>query len=169
LAKSFRSALATSDRVGQPEPRMAAEVVAGLRRRLERRIREGADRDHHEVRLVRLRVEDLRAAVGAEVKDVRLPVCFVRDPGVIAVAAGDLHLIRAESRLHPEGAPGAALAGETVADRDRKRLAGDLQAKLPAVAGSNPHLRACAAEHVDDAFLGAVGVARAELVLEDLP
>jgi hypothetical protein len=169
LAKSFRSALATSDRVGQPEPGMAAEVVAGLRRRRKRRIREGADRDDHEVRLVGFRVEDLRAAVGTEVEDVRLPVGLVRDPGVIAVAAGDLHLSRAESRLHPEGAPGAALTGETVADGDRKRLAGDLQPKLPAVAGSNPHLRACAAEHVDYALPGAVGVACAELVLEDLP
>ena len=71
-------------------------------------------------------------------EDVLLPVRLVRDARVVAEAAGDLHLIRLEPGLHPEGAPGAALAGEAVADGDGERLARDLQAKLPAVTGGLP-------------------------------
>ena len=108
----------TLDRVGQPDPVVTARVVARLRRRRERRIAERADRDDDQVRLRRFRVEDLRAAVGAEVEDVLLSVRLVRDSRGVAEAAGDLHLIRFESGLHPEGASGPALAGETVADGD---------------------------------------------------
>ena len=50
-------------------------------------------------------------------------------------ATRDLNLIRVEARLHPEGAPGPALAGEAVADRDGERLARHLELELPAVAG----------------------------------
>ena len=109
---------------------MPARVVARLGRRREGRVGEGADRDDDEVRLVGLGVEDLRAALGAEVEDVLLPVRLVRDARVVVVAAGDLDLIRPESRLHPEGAAGPPLAGEAVADRDRERLARHLEAEL---------------------------------------
>jgi hypothetical protein len=64
-----------------------------------------------------------------------LPVGLVRDARVVAEAPEDLHLIRVEARLHPEGASRPALAGQAVADRDRERIARDLQAKLAAVAG----------------------------------
>ena len=47
----------------------------------------------------------------------------------------DLHLIRLEAGLHPEGAPGSPLAVEAVADGDRERLSGHLEAQLAAVAG----------------------------------
>jgi hypothetical protein len=72
------------------------------------------------------------------VEDVFLAVRLVGDARVVAVPAVDRHLTRPESGLHPEGAPGAALAGEAVADRDRKGLTLDLQAKLAAVAGGFP-------------------------------
>src|ERR687888_109144 len=114
---------------------MTARVVARLGRRRKRRVGERADRDDHEVRLRRLRVEDLRAAVGAEAEDGLLPVRLVRDARVVAEAADDLDLIRLERRLHPEGASRPTLAGEAVADGDRERLGRDLQTKLAAVTG----------------------------------
>ena len=66
-------------------------------------------------------------------EDVLLPVCLVRDSREVAEATPDLHLIRFEARLHPEGTSGPALAGKAVTDGDGKRIARDLQAKLPAV------------------------------------
>jgi hypothetical protein len=69
------------------------------------------------------------------VEDVLLPVRLVRDSRVVAEATGDLHLIRFESGLHPEGASGPALAGKTVADGDGERIARHFQAKLPTVTG----------------------------------
>ena len=68
-------------------------------------------------------------------EDVLLPVCLVRDSREVAEATPDLHLIRFEARLHPEGASGPALAGKAVADGDGKRIARDFQTKLPAVTG----------------------------------
>ncbi len=68
-------------------------------------------------------------------EDVLLPVCLVRDARVVAEATADLHLIRFEARLHPEGASGPALAGKAVTDGDGKRIALDFQTKLPAVTG----------------------------------
>src|SRR5436190_10905804 len=114
---------------------MPSRVVARLRRRREGRVGEGADRDDDQVRLVRLGVEDLRPAVGAEMKHVRLPVGLVRDARVVAVATRYLNLIGLEARLHAEGTAGPALAGEAVADGDRERIALGLEPKLTAVAG----------------------------------
>jgi hypothetical protein len=66
-------------------------------------------------------------------EDVFLLVRLVGDPRVVAKATGDLYLIRLEPRLHPEGASGATLTGEAVADGDGERLTRHLQTKLPAV------------------------------------
>ena len=66
-------------------------------------------------------------------EDVLPPVRLVGDSRVIVETTEDLHLIRLEARLHPEGASGPALAGKAVADRDGERIAGDLQPKLPTV------------------------------------
>ena len=123
------------DRVGEPHPRVAARVVTRLGRRRERRVGERADRDDDQIRLRRLGVEDLRAAVRAEMEDVLLPVRLVGDAEVVVEAAGDLYLIGFEPRLHPEGASGPALAGEAVADRDGEGLARDLETELPTVTG----------------------------------
>ncbi len=60
------------DRVGQLDPVMTAMVVARLRRRRERGIGERADRDDDQIRLRRLRVEDLRPALGTEMEGVLL-------------------------------------------------------------------------------------------------
>ena len=71
-------------------------------------------------------------------EDMLLSVRLVRDSGVVAEATDDLHLIRFEARLHPEGASGSALAGKTVTDGDCKRIARNFQTKLPTVAGGIP-------------------------------
>jgi hypothetical protein len=63
-------------------------------RRREGRVRERADRDDDQVRLRGLRVEDLRAAVGAEVEDMLLLVRLIGDSRVVAEATDDIHLIR---------------------------------------------------------------------------
>jgi hypothetical protein len=118
---------------------MPAGVVPGHRRRREGRVGERADGDDDQIGIVRLGVEDLRAAVGAEVEDVLLAVLLVRDPRVVGEPAGHPHLVRLETRLHAKGAPGAALAREAVADRDGERLARDLEAELAAVAGGFSH------------------------------
>jgi hypothetical protein len=47
-------------------------------------------------------------------EDVLLPVRLVRDARVVIEATDDLHLIRLEARLHPEGASRPTLAGEAV-------------------------------------------------------
>jgi hypothetical protein len=73
------------------------------------------------------------------VEDVLLPVRLVGDSRVVVEAADDLHLIRCERRLHPEGASGPALAGEAVANRDDERIALNLQAKLSAMTGGLAH------------------------------
>jgi len=72
------------------------------------------------------------------VEDVFFSVRLVGDSRVVVEATGDLDLIRFESGLHAEGASGAALASEAVADRDRKRVSRDFQAKLPTVTGGIP-------------------------------
>src|SRR5688572_22050154 len=126
------------DRVRQTHPVMAVLVVARLRRRRERGVGERADRDDDQVRLRRFRVEDLRAAVGAEVERVLLLVFLVRDSREVAEATRDLHLIRVERRLHPEGASGPALAGEAVADGHDEWIARDVKTKLSAVTGGGP-------------------------------
>jgi hypothetical protein len=69
------------------------------------------------------------------VEDVLLPVRLVRDARVVVEAPVDLHLLGVEGGLHPERAPGPALARQAVADGDHERIARDLEAKLSAVAG----------------------------------
>jgi hypothetical protein len=71
-------------------------------------------------------------------QDVLLPVCLVRDARVVLEATGHLHLISLVPRLHAEGASASALAGQAVADRDGKRLAAHLEAKLTAETGGVP-------------------------------
>src|ERR1043165_5480530 len=116
--------------------RIASKSHSGLpSARQPTRVAERADRDDDEVRLRRLGVEDLRAAVGAEVEDVLLAVGLVGHARVVAEAAADLHLLCPESGLHPEGAARAALAGEAVADRDGERVARHLESELAAVTG----------------------------------
>jgi hypothetical protein len=103
---------------------MTARVVARLRRRRERRVGERANRDDDQVWLRQFRVEDLGAAVRAEMEDMLLSVRFVRDSCEFAEATDDLHLIRLKRRLHPECASGPTLTGKTVADGHHKRIAG---------------------------------------------
>jgi hypothetical protein len=54
---------------------------------------------------------------------------------VVAEATDDLHLIRCERRLHPEGTSCPTLAGEAVTHGDHKRIARHLKPKLPTVTG----------------------------------
>src|SRR3954469_331593 len=109
---------------------MPVRVVPGRRRPREGRSGEGARRDHDQVGLVWLRVEDLRPAVGAEVEDVLLAVGLVGAARVLPVAARDLDLTAPEPGLHAEGAAGAALACVAAADRDREWVARDPEAEL---------------------------------------
>jgi hypothetical protein len=76
-------------------------------------------------------------------EDMLLSVRLVRESREVAEATDDLHLIRLKRRLHPEGASGPTLTGKTVTDGDGKRIARDLQTKLPAVTGgiSSGHRR----------------------------
>jgi hypothetical protein len=59
-----------------------------------RTVRECADRDNDQVWLRRFCVEDLRAAVRAEMEDMLLLVRLIGDSRVVAEATGDIHLIR---------------------------------------------------------------------------
>ena len=68
-------------------------------------------------------------------EDVLLSVLLVRDSCEVAEVTDDLHLLRFEPRLHPEGASGPPLAGQAVTDRDGERIAVDFQTKLPTVTG----------------------------------
>jgi hypothetical protein len=68
-------------------------------------------------------------------EDVLLSVGLVRDSRVVAEATDDLHLIRLEPGLHPEGASGPTLARQAVTDGDRGRFAGHFQTELPAMTG----------------------------------
>jgi hypothetical protein len=76
-------------------------------------------------------------------EDMLLSVRLVRDSCEVAEATDDLHLIRFERRLHPEGASGPTLTGKAVTDGDGKRIARDFKAKLPTVTGgiSSGHCR----------------------------
>ena len=82
------------DRRRQTHPWMSSGVVSRLGRRREGRVRERPDRDDDQVRLCGFRVEDLRAAVGAEMEDMLLLVRLVGDSRVVAEATDDIHLIR---------------------------------------------------------------------------
>src|SRR5687768_2166181 len=64
-----------------------------------------------------------------------LSVRLVRDSREVAEATDDLHLIRIERRLHPEGASGPTLTGKAVTDGNHKRIASHFQTKLPTVTG----------------------------------
>ena len=66
-------------------------------------------------------------------EDMRLPVRLVRDAFEVAEATDDLHLLRFERRLHPEGASRPTLTGKAVTDRNHERIAVHFQTKLPAV------------------------------------
>ena len=79
-------------------------------------------------------------------EDMLLSVRLVRDSREIAESTHDLHLIRLEPGLHSEGASGPPLTGEAVADGDCKRIARDLQTKLPTVA------RSFSAGHRDETY-----------------
>jgi hypothetical protein len=70
-------------------------------------------------------------------EDMLLSIRLVRDSREVAETTGDLHLIRSEPRLHPEGASGPTLTGKTVTDGDGKRIARHFQTKLPAVTGGS--------------------------------
>ena len=94
-----------------------------------------------QVRLVRLGVEDLRAAVGAEVKDVLLAVGLVARAARSRCSGRTRDLIALEAGLHAKGAARPPLAGEAVADRDGERLADDRETELAAVAGGPAHQR----------------------------
>src|SRR5262249_42032123 len=120
-------------RIRQAQPGVTPGVVARLGRRREGRVGERTHGDDDQIRLRRLRVEDLRTAGRAEMKDVLLPVGLVGDPREVAEAAAHLHLLGLESGLHPERAPRATLAGKAVADRDGERIAGNLETKPAAV------------------------------------
>jgi hypothetical protein len=75
---------------------------------------ECADRNYNLVWLCRVCLEDRRAAVRAEMKDMLLSVLLVRDSHVLAEATNDLHLIGCERRLDPEGTSCPTLAGKAV-------------------------------------------------------
>ena len=64
-----------------------------------------------------------------------LSVLLVGDSHVVAEATNDVHLIRCERRLHPEGTSGPTLAGKAVTHGDHERIARHFQAKLPTVTG----------------------------------
>src|SRR5688572_3638778 len=68
-------------------------------------------------------------------EDMLLSVRLVRDSREVAEATDDLHLIRFERRLHPEGASGPTLTGKAVTDGNHKRIASHFQTKLPTVTG----------------------------------
>src|SRR5678816_795108 len=108
-------------------------------------------------RLSRFRVEDLRAAVGAEVEEVLLLVRLVGRARVVAEATDDVHLIRRECRLHPEGTSGATLAGEAVTDGDHGRIAPHFQTELSAVTGglARSHRRENLTERLSGAHKGS--------------
>jgi len=122
---------------------MAVLVVSRLGRRRERRVGERADGDDDQIRLRRFRIEDLRAAVGAEVKGVLFPVLLVRHSREVPVATADLDLLRVERRLHSERASGPTLTGEAVADRDDESITRHVQTKLTAMTGGSPSRHRC--------------------------
>ena len=130
-----RPHLVARDARRQVEPLVAPRPVARLGRRRELRVCEGPDRDHHQVVLIGLRVEHGPAALRAEMEDVHLAVLLVRRPGVVDIAAGDLHLAGPEPRLHAEGAARPPLARQAVADRDHERVTLRGNAKLPTATG----------------------------------
>src|SRR5581483_11777928 len=98
------------DPLGQAHPRMPPRLVDVDRRRREGRVGERADRDRDPLGVDL--VEDGGAAFGAEGEGALLAV--VGDAGVLAVPALDANVLRRPSRLDPERAPGAPLAGEAV-------------------------------------------------------
>jgi hypothetical protein len=113
LAEPRPNPLVPLDRVRQSDPGVPSVVVPRCGRRRKPRIGERSDHDDD---LVRLAVEDRRAAIGAEVEDVLTSFRPVRDPGEVAEVTDDAHSIRCEPCLHPEGASRA-----TGSDRGRPR------------------------------------------------
>src|SRR6266508_738757 len=107
----------------------------------EGRIGECADRNGNHIWRCRKRVEDRRAAVGAEMKGSLL--ALVGGSHVVAIATDNAHMIRHEPCLDPEGAPSPTLAGKAVAHGDPDRIALRCQLKLPTatdgIAASHRH------------------------------
>src|SRR5215208_4582468 len=94
------------------QPRMPSGLVDRPCRWREGRLGKCADRHGNDICLCPERVEDRRAAVGAEMKGSLL--ALVGGSHVIAVTTDDAHLIRAEPCLDAEGASSPPLAGKTV-------------------------------------------------------
>src|SRR6266516_1181345 len=105
----------------------------------EGRLGKCADRNRDHIWRCRQRVENGRAAVGAEMKGSRL--ALVGGSHVVATATDDVHSIRCEPCLDPEGASSPTLAGKAVAHGDPDRIALRCQMKLPTatdgIAGSH--------------------------------
>src|SRR5262249_60030607 len=96
------------DLLRKPHPGMLPRLPDRHPRRREAGIRERPDGHGDEIRLRRKRVEDRRAALGAEVEAARFP--FVRDSNVLAVAALGSHPGGLEPRLEAEWASRPPLA-----------------------------------------------------------
>src|SRR5215208_3287747 len=90
------------------QPWMLSGLVHRYGRWREVRLGECSDRNGNDVGHRRKRVEDGRAAVGAEMKASLL--ALVGGSHVVAVAPGDAHAIRCEACLDPEGASRPTLA-----------------------------------------------------------
>ncbi len=56
-------------------------------------------------------------------EDMLLSVLLVGDSQVVAEATNDVHLIRCEPRLHPEGTSGPTLATKAVTHGNHERIA----------------------------------------------
>ena len=108
-------------------------------RRREGRLGKCADRNGDNIGQRRKRVENGRAAVGAEMEGSLL--ALVGGSHVVAKATGDAHVIRSEPCLDPEGASSPTLAGKAVAHGDPDRIALRCQMQLPTatdgIAGSH--------------------------------
>ena len=117
------------DRVGQRDPRMAARLVDRDRRRRERRVGEGAERDGDQVRCVPDRVEDRPAALRTEAEPP-LRAALVGKPDALGAAAGDAHPVAGNRAWAAKALPsGADTPGSGRLNPDRIALR--LQAKLP--------------------------------------
>ena|SRR5215211_3351711 len=115
------------------QPWMLSGLVHRYGRWREVRLGECSDRNGNDVGHRRKRVEDGRAAVGAEMKASLL--ALVGGSHVLGVATEDADVLRPEPGLDPEGASGSPLAGKTVAHGDPDRIALRCQMKLPTATG----------------------------------
>src|SRR5688500_15428057 len=114
------------------EPGAAPFHIDLDRRRRESRIGEGADRDRDHAGPPLDLVEDGNAAGRAEM--MAPPIAAVRAALERPIFAFDLDLLRREGGVPGEGAAGATLAVETVADRDPHGIALDMGGQRAAAA-----------------------------------